>query len=168
MKKEYDYFKYYFEDENARPRKEDVEKTVISQNWKFAQLITGFSIGILAFSIQTLIKIKDMVLNQGVNFEYLCILIISLILLFIAFFFGLGRLHFLKKDIQKDYDYLANLLKSNNIDKKEELTSKLIRKNKTINCWNRACSIIMSYSFLFGILFYTVFLILNIHLVITN
>ena len=84
----------------------EIVKVVHEQNWKFTQLIIGLSVGIIAFSIQSL--------SKDVEYNFIFLIFISWSSFFISFIFGLIRLHhiqavttrnataFFKKEVRKE------------------------------------------------------------------
>jgi len=134
-------------------RKEDVERTVISQNWKLASFVIGFSIAILAFGIQLLMSMRDVLV-----FEQMLILLISFILLVIAFISGMGRLYYSHKELNICYQYNADLLKPENFDRENELLEEVNEMRKKPGWKSSVCSYVMSISFVGGIFAYTLFL----------
>jgi hypothetical protein len=84
----------------------EIVKVVHEQNWKFTQLIIGLSVGIIAFSIQSL--------SKDVEYNFIFLTFISWGSFFISFILGLIRLHhiqavttrnasaFFKKEIRKE------------------------------------------------------------------
>lgn len=84
----------------------DIVKVVHEQNWKFTQLIIGLSVGIIAFSIQSI--------SKETEYFYMYLVFISWSSFFISFILGLIRLHhlqavttrnaseFFKKDVKKE------------------------------------------------------------------
>ena len=79
----------------------EIAKIFNEQGWKLNHIIVGFSIGILAFSIQTL--------QKDVVYNYLLSLYISWGALFITLILGLVRFHLMQKTMtlqaKKAYDH---------------------------------------------------------------
>jgi hypothetical protein len=84
----------------------EVNKTEVEQNWKFANLIIVLSIGILAFSIQTIFSLQA-VEKIKINWPTDAKLFISWIVFFFAFFFGFCRIFHLQKSFSKETRKLA-------------------------------------------------------------
>jgi len=123
----------------------ELSKIENEQNWKFVQLIIGFSIGILAFSIQT--SVKDLTLTSKV-----C-LFISWLSLFISFGSGLGLLLYMRK-IMKCKSSRAQIEESKK--NTEQLKSWNIKLNKYNSC-SKTLSWAQGISFLVGLVTFALY-----------
>lgn len=116
----------------------ELTKIENEQNWRFARLLIGLSVGILAFSVQTFEGIAD----------YNCIIYISWLLLFISFSFGIYNLHLFQKILSNKSKKAFEEAKvpKKNVDKEkiakyEENIEKFEKTNKWVPYVFRICFI---------------------------
>ena len=121
------------------------------QNWKFIRLLIGFSIGILAFSLQT----------YDNNNDSTWLIKISWFALLLSFFSGMQNLRYFQK-------ILSRRTKSQEIIYKGESEvekNRLEKFDKEINKFNkrdRFFAAILRLSFIIGVITYVVFKLINV------
>ena len=126
----------------------DMVKIVSEQNWKFTQLIIGLSLGIIAFSIQTLVK--DLVyFNLWLLFTSWAFFIISLVIGFI-------RLHHIQSVTMRNASEFYNTQIKNQKYKLDE--KRYFQTNRISAKLYR----VMLFSFSLGLIAFAIFKITNL------
>jgi len=123
-------------------------KIVSEQNWKFTQMIIGLSIGIIAFSIETLLK--DLV------YIYLWLLFASWAFFVISLIIGFVRLHQIQSVTMRNASEFYNTHLKNQKYKPDE--KRYFQTNRTSAMLYR----IMLFSFSLGLIAFAVFKIINL------
>jgi len=126
----------------------DMAKIVSDQNWKFTQMIIGLSIGIVAFSIQTLLN--------NVIYVYLWLLFSSWAFFIFALIIGFIRLHHIQSVTMRNASEFYNTQIKHQQYKPDE--KRYFQTNRTSAILYR----VMLLSFSLGIISFAIFKIINL------